>query len=493
MKFSLIITIFFTLLNSGYSQDYSIVKQGGQFSYKIYQPQIKSDTMLATIVIDSVLKKTFAVEYFNFKSPETKYNPKIYDQCTVIDGPSWIGKKIIAGKDTSFIISIRNDSLLFLTNASLYESWILYKFKKDTLIEAVVSSIDFLPVVGNIFDTVKTITLTVKNSQNFGINHPANNRSFKLSKNYGFITAFDWRYFPDSLHNEFKICGIPNPMTGIKPITFRQVFDYDIGDEFHYSEGDTDEAQYGNISENIIRVIDKQIIDSNTWEYTYANFIKYINLNGYKSDTSYKYREASERINVGDYPLFEPEESTIGMINYAGIPLIDFLVTINKYGGRQVIYNDFAYYQNQDSCYREINRVYDRIYEYVEGCGAYYVENFGYGFVWKKLHYYNKNGKTWGTPLDVPTSVNTLNNFKDYLYFDQLTSRLVLTLPHAGVINLRVTDLSGSDVVSPIINESNSCDYRILDLSNQSLNQGIYFAILSFEGEIIPFKFAVLH
>jgi hypothetical protein len=449
--------------------------------------------MLATIVIDSIQQKALAVEYFNFRSPETKYNPKIYDLCTVIDGPSWIGRKVIAGKDTSFIISIRNDSLIFLTNASLYDSWILYKFKHDTLIEAVVSSIDYLPVVGNIMDSVKTITLTVKNSKNFGINHPANNRKFMLSKNYGFITAFDWRYFPDSLNKELKICGIPDPKTGINPITFRQVFDYDIGDEFHYSEGDTDESRHGYIIENIVRVTDKQVLDTNTLEYTYSNFSKYINLNGSKSDTTFRYREASERINVGDYPLFEPEESLVGMVSYPGNPLVDFLVKINKYGGRQVITNEFLYYLSPDSCYRQQNHEYVRIYQYIEGCGAYFVEYWGFGYTWKTLHYYNKSGKTWGNQLDVPTSVANDNTEKKYFYYDPNMSRLIINLPHSGLFNLRISDLNGRDIVPPIFNEINNIGERIIDLNNQSLNQGIYFAILSFEGEIIPFKFAVFH
>jgi hypothetical protein len=101
-----------------------------------------------------------------------------------------------------------------------------------------VTAIDTMTFIG-LNDSVKTITLNVKDGNRNVIPYYLNGKTLMLSKNYGLIELPDLYIFPDSYSQSgyftFKLVGKTNPNKGKVNLTSREIFDFDVGDEFHIS------------------------------------------------------------------------------------------------------------------------------------------------------------------------------------------------------------------------------------------------------------------
>jgi hypothetical protein len=90
-------------------------------------------------------------------------------------------------------------------------------------------------------DMVKKITFQAKNSSGIQISHPVNNMFLLLSENYGLIRTINFKLFPDLYDgvwynencHEYELSGIEGNEAGIQNLTKEEIFNMDIGDEFH--------------------------------------------------------------------------------------------------------------------------------------------------------------------------------------------------------------------------------------------------------------------
>lgn len=112
------------------------------------------------------------------------------------DGGSWLGKNIIQHTDGTFLFdNIWGDTVIIKTQAAPGDSWRFFDDATNIHYTATLTSLDTMTVLGNL-DSIKTITITADTAGTPRTTDPVNNFQLKLSKNYGFVQAFDLYTFP---------------------------------------------------------------------------------------------------------------------------------------------------------------------------------------------------------------------------------------------------------------------------------------------------------
>jgi hypothetical protein len=190
-------------------------------------------------------------------------NPFIYDSiqfCVDTASTPWQGEKALLKTDgTDIYYNENNEEITIKTQANVGETWLL--FDENIKIEATLSQIATQNIFG-VMDSVKTLTLQVFDSLNNPISHLLNGENFGISQNFGFVSAPDFYHFPNEIKRDLK--GVQNPKLGVYNITRNDIYNFEIGDEFHISQGNM-------FSKNHYKVVilSKQLDANNNWEYTY--------------------------------------------------------------------------------------------------------------------------------------------------------------------------------------------------------------------------------
>ena len=211
---------------------------------------------LRGIRIDSVRTYTDSVIYYPFHTLRKGVDP-FTSPVPDHNGGSWLGKKVIALPDgTTLFANIWKDTVVIRTHANVGESWVFYSDTSNQYYTATVTGNGTMSVLG-VLDSVKTLTIQAYMA---GVLNPAdqlNNLKILLSKNHGFVQAFDLYTFPyhfggwvdyfyqkatnGSLYNgywsgisfssaaQFNLVNFYNPEQ-------REVYDFNSGDEFEYQE-----------------------------------------------------------------------------------------------------------------------------------------------------------------------------------------------------------------------------------------------------------------
>jgi hypothetical protein len=413
MKKALLIFIILPVqLTCCFAQNYQCVYDGGEYDF------IDQANYIQAIRIDSVRTIGADMYYYNFNT--VRLNTES-GWCYDPYGASWIGRYVIVNLDGyNYFFNINDDTIGINTLAALDESWICYRFANDNYIEATVVAIDALDFIG-ITDTVKTIQFQAKDSSGNPISHPVNEQQLKLSKEHGLVQLVNFIVFPDlwtsGPNNEylesFTLCGMTNPKTGRTNITFKEVYDFDIGDEIH-----TEEYRHGNAvppfnyDDNvltILRVINKMTTPGeDTVFYTYHRIMRHYSQTpdtiflDFYNDTIIETIDFNSPAAV-DFSYL-PDESVIsGIVMDGGLFFMRMIKPSFANGRTEKItptVNWYSYYE--DTCWTEV--CWDGCfpdYEYIEGCGGpYYNCVFGFLEESRQLLFFQKGDETWGTPLD---------------------------------------------------------------------------------------------
>ncbi|MCX6235698.1 MAG: T9SS type A sorting domain-containing protein [Bacteroidetes bacterium] len=418
-KTSLILTFILAPITYCLSQNYQCVYEGGEFDYIDQANNIKA------IRIDSVTTIGTNIYYHNFCTIRLSTE---FPWCYSPYSASWIGKYVVVDPDGyNYFFNIDEDTIKINTLAVLNENWICYRFDNNDYVEATVVSIDTLSFIG-ITDTVKTIQFQAKDGSGNPMSHPVNDYQLKLSKEHGLIQLVNFIVFPDlwtSWPNEdylesFMLCGMSNPQIGRTNITFREVIDYDVGDEFHISEyfhASNSPPYY--VTDNILailKVIDKMNSPGeDTVFYTYHRIMSH---SRESTDTSFVdiYNDTIvETINFNSQEAIDfsylPDESVIPG-NDIGIYFMRMIKPDVANGRTEKIASSTGWYGfYEDTCWTEIS--WDGCfpdYEYIQGCGGpYYWCVFGFNEERRQLLFFQKGEEIWGTPLD-PSVILGIDN-----------------------------------------------------------------------------------
>jgi hypothetical protein len=170
---------------------------------------------------------------------------------------SVLGRKIIrTGTGWFYFFNRNNDTLKLKTQAVLNESWKFCQLAGGSYVQASVTSILNDTVFGQP-DQVKVITFQAKNSSNVNIPNFLNQQTILLSKHYGLTRFLEVFSLPDHVYI-FELAGKSNPPMGIQDFGWRDVYNFDVGDVFHYTGNASGSGGSANWKK-IVTVLDKTV------------------------------------------------------------------------------------------------------------------------------------------------------------------------------------------------------------------------------------------
>jgi hypothetical protein len=370
---------------------------------------------------DTVIYQQFNQEFEITKQTVYDSSSQMYVDCDFynVSDTGFLGYKTILKADGTDVYFNRfNDSIFIQTQANVNDSWIFYQSGSNVYYEATVTNIANENFLG-ISDNVKTITLQAKDSLGNNISSPYDTLELKISENYGLVKGFNLFRFPEGVtfdnrfaftnhyYNAINILGHSKDNLGIKNLTAADIYDYDIGDEYHwlYSNSDYSSSGFSGYSSrtyNLITINDKYFsADGDTVYYDVylrklGTFYSQIN----PVNTTYSYNT----IYIGDTT-----------INYY-IGENDALNTYSLHKDNQAAWIQAAWIQTADGTKkRALHQEWSINDCYQEGeirSGGSSTFHKGIGHTWTfagvsiptermQLLYYDKSGNTWGTPVNI--------------------------------------------------------------------------------------------
>ena len=421
-------------------------------------------TVLYPIKIDSVKKVDGDSVHFLYKQIRYGNNSCQYTSL----GDSWLGEKVLM-KPNGLVTFLNRDKkpILLKSQAKLNEKWVAYQSAK-WYAEIVVSSISSETFLG-ITDSVKTFSINIFKSNGVDTIHPYDGYQLKVSKTHGLIKAVNF-YLWDSgsdyneaaLYN-LNLAGFENARIGQSNLTGKQIYNYEVGDEFHVedynSQGDPPYIVVVKSLKFRYKVLTK--INS-VKDYTYTLRRESEDKSG--SKTIYKVDTVSEKYNFDQLTELKdqltPEKSVLVLGKFS---------TTNRFSKTRPEFS----LSGKPDCLNEMiaTQCLYKPMSYIDGLGGPYYDCSRK--IWngdrRSLIYYKKRAEEWGVPIILNT---------DELVFDSGISifpnpareNLKVVIPtNLNNVTFILTDLSGVKVVS------SKTQTGINTINVNSLNIGLYF------------------
>ncbi|HPS51891.1 MAG TPA: hypothetical protein PK892_14395, partial [Bacteroidales bacterium] len=340
--------------------------------------------------------------------------PVIHDTASVYDcrdttAGSALGKRILKEQNGWFrFFNRRHDTISIHAAAPVGGTWKFCSLPAGEYIQATVAGI--LPdSVLTTTDSVKVITLQTKNSSGGNIAGIFNQKTIKLSKSHGLTQVFDMYQTPFDTLNLILV-GTTDPPMGEQLFDWVDIYNYDVGDEFHYYEDSggiypspdwetlmiktvLEKTVYGN-DDSVHFVFDRCQRFKRTWLWYDSVVVTY------QHDTvTEKYNFFSLSNNNAINWLHEeflPSYSS----SWGAIPLI--IRHTAKYNERQELElrpKSFNFIFSSQ-CYQLTDFSQLRIYSYSPGLGCthYYYLDPQWSNEDIELVYFRKGTETWGIP-----------------------------------------------------------------------------------------------
>lgn len=338
-----------------------------------------------------------------------------FENCVSPTKPSWIGNQVLI-KDNGFNVFFnrQNDSIFINTQAQLNESFVFYNYPDGSYFLATIGAEEIISFLG-ISDTAKTIILQLYTSDNQPATSLLNEKELIISKNYGFYKTLNFRDFPEFGTWTFQVrehilYGHENIVEGFKKMALKDIYDFEVGDEYHYKK-DFSTEDFSWSQQTIRHVLNKEWISDDVVKYQF-----------HKEEWGYEgpvpYYEFYHTIDTV-FEIFSDLDSIISealpfepyTLNY-NFPRISFnIIKTDDYNYRPALgITDNGYEQyNSDTCYYrwwfDSGTLSSNVY--VKGCGM--LENY-YSFdypteyaYYSNLLYFKKPNEEWGIPLTPPT------------------------------------------------------------------------------------------
>jgi len=487
MKQALALFISILLFQNMAAQDYQIIRSDRTvfYDFHIYPYSIN------TIRIDSIQVINQDSIFYSI--------PTIYQMskdCYEPFGPSLMGSKIVIQDNGHNIVFNKNeDSIKICTKAKLGESWTITLPNQEVSINATVidhKAENFLELT----DSVKTIQFQTVNEADsakldiFGL-------TLKLSKNYGLIQGIDFREFPKhSWRNNFsfkelQLLGLTNPSKGVQNFTWFDVYDFQVGDEFHGKNCDHCVNNH-SCSENIQTIEKREDFYSEEGQlekivYTINN--EYSSFNYSDSSTQYGISTLKKTILQDQYLNFDvlpghTYQRPYEYVEYTQYRMLPYKNTVAKV----VPINHYDHICFTDSCWTTGYCIIDGsepFHYYGKGLGGpYYTDDTDWaGCIFTRdLVYYKKGDESWGTPVII-TNIEDLNidRLVMKIYPNPAQNRFTVTTNQKYFpARLIVIDLSGKTV----LDENVSATSKTIQINN--LKEGLYLATMVNEDFVIP-------
>lgn len=464
------------------AQDWQNICSPGVTFYK------DSNFMVKAFRLDSLeilgINDTLFYSFLTLRDTNTN-NPYFSDDCVDTTYGSIFGNRILKQVNNEIILFNRfSDSIKIQPSAALNETWAFFQLTGGDYIQAKVTSIGLTTVMG-VQDSLKVITLQARDSTHQNIPHHLNGQEIWLYKYYGIGKILDLYNFPND-SSSYTLTGQTHLQLGDQDFGWREIFDFDIGDEFHYKGKHTSPYYYG--FESIYNVLDKTIYENyDSITYTFEHCEYRFNPSGpgwlYIYDTitrTYNFIALDTNIWID---LMPDEFKRIDSSTWSNASVIYSSIDTSKMKrikGR--LLNKYNVYD--DTCWFTLFWSGDST-EYAERIGQTRNKYAYYDF--SKLVYYKKGSETWGTP--VATDCATLVSVEDVpvprleisIYPNPASTHITIEIPYQG--QLSVLNLQGQELIIHQIEEQKT---RI-DIS--TLPSGVYLVKVTGEKGVQVVKF----
>lgn len=439
------------------------------------------------------------IEAVSIVNEDTLYNNfRVFGEgsgeCLMNKDYAWTGKKIIMTKDHQEIfINSDGDSLIFKKYKNTNDSWTFFQTEQNHFVATVISKglETFNLYEDQVTDSVLTIAISLKkNEDNSPLSHPFNGKEWKISKKYGFIKTYNLLDFPQDT-NALVLAGENKFNIGVKNLTEKEIYDFEVGDEFHIREYDYGHSNGGK--KIVQKVLDKS-------------------LNEGADSVIYKI-SIVENIAKNSWDPSAPVIAILDTIIYMKVALYPTLKEINEIPTKPYIWNNpyseyssnyqflrespsvmakfnieySGYYTTDDSCFQGVlSSNFDyfiKPYEYWKGLGGpYYDKRIGEIMYPKgrELVYYKKSYGEWGTPMELvmgtyPNKISASVSLSP----NPTTDRIKISSEEIQNTTYKVYNIDGREMLNGIFagTEEN------VDVS--SLKTGLYSLIIMKEGGVI--------
>ncbi len=399
-------------------------------------------------------------------------------ECADTSYGSILGTRILKQTDNRIVFfNLYNDSIILKPLSTVNEFWTCFQLINGVFIQAKVTSLEIDTIMG-LQDSLKIITFQAKDSLNQNISHHLNGQSIWLYMHHGIGKVFDFYDFPnDSL--SYFLSGQTHNQLGDQDFGWRDIFDFDIGDEFHYKGKHISPYYYG--FESIDKVLDKTIFrnhDSVTYTFEHCEY----RFNPSGPGWEYLYDTINRTYNFLEW-------DTISWIFAMPDEFRRKDTLIWSYASEYYSYTDTSkmkrikgrlfdkYALSGDTCWFTSNFFIFDSTEYANGLGqTLYSRDIDFS----KLVYYKKGSETWGIPIStdcstlLPVEDVTVPQSKISIYPNPVSTHITIETPFQG--QLTILNLQGQELLNQQITEPKTQ----VDIS--TLPSGIYFVRVTGEG-----------
>jgi len=481
MKKHILIFVFFFLAMSSFSQNFRSINSTATHYFEDSESNIK------IIQIDSVVVDGEDQHYYNYPTFAEGDEPYCYTQY----GPSWIGRKMteVINGDNIFY-NLEDEAIIIKTLCVLGDEWICYEFASGNYITASFIEIESMEFLG-ISDMVKKITFQAKDTNGSSISHAVNNMYLLLSENHGLIRTINFKLFPDSFDevwyneicHEYSLSGIEGNEAGVQNLTKEQIFNMEIGDEYHTEEYSYMMGMSTDLKLMISTIISKETSVGNDTLFYQA---KRCGKREYQYDTIFTIYYIQDTVdliyNLQSYSYFDTIPENIIMDGDDDYREYSYNTQWRLYNTEKMVKeNWFGFHSSfPHDCIEMIitetkNPGLEQFY-WVEGlAGPYWNHEDIYWESYRKLLYYKTATEEWGEPLNCDSLMVNIkkpivNKQKVFFVPNPMTenSEIKFENPNSEKCTLTLFNLFGKPV-KKITHSGNE-----ISMNKESLAAGMY-------------------
>lgn len=411
--------------------------------------------------------------FYNYRS--IRENPN--SNCFQAFVPSWLGEKVVVRPNgDNLLFNSNGDTILIQTQSQVFDTWNMFQLNSISYLEARVEGIGNQVVLDSLTE-IKVIEIQAKDLQGQPVSHPLNGKNVAISKDLGILFGFDFYLFPND-PTQIVIAGIENPDRGIHWLTWKQAYDFQVGDEFHFRL-----EEDGPRIERRIQVVTDVSGGSfqRTIEYDVYKSVMWFNGNPSPETQMFEsstyntmevFHDVSERIISMPNSVETFDTIHTGMTGSNSI-----LGTLHRNAiiehnsgllGSQINGSTADYAMDSTGCFYENNGLSGGTYitrKYGNGIGRTYWNYFeSDGWLWtqatESLVYFKKGNLEWGEPYTISQllSADEIEQTEFKLYPNPLTVGQPLSVEASKNSNIDLFSMDGKEIPIEQVNGTMKTD-----------------------------------
>lgn len=474
MKKLLLLYFFFLIVATAIAQNYSIFPTNHAQYFNSFGPTTNqyhafpyffSNDFTLSFIRESRIDSTIGIAngtiFYPFRTWRDTFNSGSIDT-GFLQGPSWMGSSITEmNSGSSLLVNETGDTIEIKCLSNPGDTWLFMTIDSNKKVFAFNDSV-VLATFAGITDSVKYLHLEVRDSLSNAIpTEPLFNKQFAISKSNGMVLGISIRELPD-------FTGLIR-RDSIPPILQKDIYDFNIGDEFEYTNPNV-------LSGAFTRYVYSRITDK--WFNT-GNDTVFYSRSGIVWNTYY-----TTSTNFNDTIQFP----YLTVPFYSTVPEQNGILHSNSYGvyTLNVFYNRFEFTENNYMWFEPADSL--ALFNHFEASISTNKYAVGLGCTYSKtdegstnthlfdfLNWYRKGTEENGTYVDLTTDV-IINQIKDVSLFpNPVSDYYTVTLPKSGKCLLNLYNIFGKIV------DSNYQYELTKTYSASQLSNGVY--ILEIQGQ----------